>query len=101
MEDRDIVTLYWQRDQEAIRQTHQQGHRRKEYQPAAQTHAVIGVHFPEAIRCLSSAPSFPGGTPLFHKKHHGGDQCQPRGEHQKLLIHRISPYIFVFFHWEA
>ena len=70
---------------------HQQGHRRKEYQPAAQTHAVIGVHFPEAIRCLSGAPSFPGGTPFFHKKHHGGDQCQPRGEQQKLLIHCISP----------
>lgn len=80
---------------------HQQGHRRKEYQPAAQTHAVIGVHFPEAIRCLSGAPSFSGGTPFFHKKHHGGDQCQPRGEQQKILIHCISPYIFVFFRWEA
>ena len=59
------------------------------------------VHFPEAIRCLSGAPSFSGGTPFFHKKHHGGDQCQPRGEQQKILIHCISPYIFVFFRWEA
>ena len=75
--------------------------RTQEQQPAAQTHAAIGVHFPEAIRCLSGAPSFSGGTPFFHKKHHGGDQCQPRGEQQKILIHCISPYIFVFFRWEA
>ena len=75
--------------------------RTQEQQPAAQTHAVIGVHFPEAIRVPFGAPSFSGGTPFFHKKHHGGDQCQPRGEQQKILIHCISPYIFVFFRWEA
>ena len=65
---------------------HQQGHRRKEYQPAAQTHAVIGVHFPEAIRCLSGAPSFSGGTPFFHKSTTAAINASPAASTKSFLF---------------